>query len=176
MSAVTTLIRSMTSLTPTTLARCPGRQVIFCQLIERIRREQAIRERSGLGSAAMAATQAFAGRVLVTGANGSLGRALIEHLQTCGTTVRALVRSERAAATLRSMAKPPELAIVDWSDAPGLARATEGCDAAVHLVGVLKETPTQRYADAHEGTARALATAATLRRAAPDRVPEHPRR
>jgi NADH dehydrogenase len=28
------------------------------------------------------------------------------------------------------------------------------------LVGVLKETPTQRYADAHEGTARALATAA----------------
>jgi len=109
----------------------------------------------------MAATHAFAGRVLVTGANGSLGRALIQHLQASGRTVRALVRSERAAATLRSLAPPPELAIVDWSDAPGLARATEGCDAVVHLVGVLKETPTQRYADAHEGTARALATAAT---------------
>jgi NADH dehydrogenase len=109
----------------------------------------------------MADLAAFAGRVLVTGANGSLGRALVQHLGATGATVRALVRSERAAATLRSLPSPPELAIVDWSDAPGLARATLGCDAAVHLVGVLKETPTQRYADAHEGTARSLASAAT---------------
>lgn len=100
------------------------------------------------------------GRVLVTGANGSLGRALIKHLQAGGTPVRALVRSERAAATLRALVPPPEVAIVEWSDAAGLARAAQGCDAAVHLVGVLKETPTQRYADAHEGTARALADAA----------------
>ena len=49
---------------------------------------------------------------------------------------------------------------MDWSDAAGLARAATECDAAVHLVGVLKETPAQRYADAHEGTARALAAAA----------------
>jgi NADH dehydrogenase len=109
----------------------------------------------------MAANHAPAGRVLVTGANGSLGRALSQSLHASGALVRALVRSERAAATLRSLPRPPELAIVDWSDAPGLARAALGCDAAVHLVGVLKETPTQRYADAHEGTARALATAAT---------------
>lgn len=108
----------------------------------------------------MAAPHAFAGRVLVTGANGSLGCALVQHLAAAGASVRALVRSERAAATLRALAQPAELAIVDWSDAPGLARAAEGCDAAVHLVGVLKETPTQHYADAHEGTARALATAA----------------
>lgn len=100
------------------------------------------------------------GRVLVTGANGSLGRALIGHLHAGGATVRALVRSERAAATLRSLAPAPEIAIVDWSDAAGLARAATECDAAVHLVGVLKETPAQRYADAHEGTARALAAAA----------------
>jgi len=100
------------------------------------------------------------GRVLVTGANGSLGRALIARLQAAGTSVRALVRSERAAATLRAGPSPPEIAIVEWSDAEGLAAAASGCDAAVHLVGVLKETPTQRYADAHEGTARALAAAA----------------
>lgn len=99
-------------------------------------------------------------RVLVTGANGSLGKALVAHLASAGTKVRALVRSERAAATLRALPAPPEIAIVEWSDADGLARAAAGCDAAVHLVGVLKETPTQRYADAHEGTARALADAA----------------
>lgn len=100
------------------------------------------------------------GHVLVTGANGSLGRGLIGHLQASGATVRALVRSERAAAMLRSLDPAPEIAIVDWSDAAGLARAATGCDAAIHLVGVLKETPSQRYADAHEGTARALAAAA----------------
>ncbi len=100
------------------------------------------------------------GRVLVTGANGSLGQALLSHLIASGLTVRALVRSDRAAATLRSLEPKPELAIVEWSDAAGLARACADCDAAVHLVGVLKQTPTQRYDDAHEGTARALAAAA----------------
>jgi NADH dehydrogenase len=109
----------------------------------------------------MSATHAAAlGRVLVTGANGSLGRALVAHLQAAGAAVRALVRSERAAATLRALPVLPELAIVDWTDAEGLARAFGGCDAAVHLIGVLKETPSQRYADAHEGTCRALAVAA----------------
>jgi len=108
----------------------------------------------------MSANPSLAGRVLVTGANGSLGRALIEHLGAAGVAVRALVRSERAASALRGLAPSPEVAIVDWADAPGLAVACTGCDAAVHLVGVLKETPTQRYADAHEGTARALAAAA----------------
>ncbi|RIL04428.1 MAG: hypothetical protein DCC71_14235 [Proteobacteria bacterium] len=104
--------------------------------------------------------EATIGRVLVTGANGSLGRALIARLAASGIASRALVRSERAAAAVRSLPEAPEIAIVDWSDGEGLARALAGCDAAVHLVGVLKETPTQRYADAHEGTARALADAA----------------
>jgi NADH dehydrogenase len=108
----------------------------------------------------MTTSGARLGRVLVTGANGSLGRALIAHLHSAGATLRALVRSERAAASLRDLPGPPEIAIVEWSDADGLARATAECDAAVHLVGVLKETPTQKYADAHEGTADALAAAA----------------
>jgi uncharacterized protein YbjT (DUF2867 family) len=108
----------------------------------------------------MSANSSHAGHVLVTGANGSLGRALIEHLTATGVAVCALVRSERAAATLRALATPPEVAIVEWADAPGLAHACSRCSAVVHLVGVLKETPTQRYAEAHEGTALALATAA----------------
>jgi NADH dehydrogenase len=100
------------------------------------------------------------GHVLVTGANGSLGRALCRHLAERGAAVRALVRSERAAGTLRPLVPPVEIALASWSDAEALARAATGCDAAVHLVGVLKETPAQRYAEAHEGTARALALAA----------------
>ena len=124
----------------------------------------------------MAATHSFAGRVLVTGANGSLGRALVQHLAAGGATVRALVRSERAAATLRALARPPELAIVDWSHAAGLARAAAGCDAAVHLVGILKETrsePLRGRARAH----RAARSRPPPRSGpAPHRVRQHPRR
>lgn len=102
------------------------------------------------------------GRVLVTGANGQLGRALIRRLArgTPRAAVRAVVRSERAAGVVRALPEAPEVAVVDYGDADALAAAAAGCTAAVHLVGILKEAPGTRYAVAHEGTARALAAAA----------------
>jgi uncharacterized protein YbjT (DUF2867 family) len=99
--------------------------------------------------------------LLVTGANGRLGRSLIRAVAG-RRPVRALVRSERAAATLREL--PPELrpdiVRVDWTDADALAAAGEGATDWVHLVGILKETRSSRYADAHERPAEALARAA----------------
>ncbi len=105
------------------------------------------------------------GRVLVTGANGNLGRALIRRLaHGAGAipqrSVRAVVRSERAAATVRALPEAPAVAIVDYGDVDALAAAAAGCGAIVHLVGILKESSTTRYRDAHEGTAEALAAAA----------------
>jgi NADH dehydrogenase len=101
-------------------------------------------------------------RVLITGANGNLGQALIRRL-TRGSppnrAVRALVRSERAAAAVRALPEA-EVEVVDYADVDALARAAGGCDAIVHLVGILKESSTTSYRDAHEGTAAALATAA----------------
>jgi uncharacterized protein YbjT (DUF2867 family) len=90
-------------------------------------------------------------RVLVTGANGNLGRLAIRRWTRRGIpAVRALVRSERAAALVRALPEPPEV-----------AGAAEGCQAIVHLVGILKETSTSTYAAAHEGSARALVDAAS---------------
>lgn len=103
------------------------------------------------------------GRVLVTGANGNLGRALIARLghdRAPRAAVRTIVRSERAAAAVRALPAAPEVVVVDYGDADALARAAAGCQAAVHLVGILKEAPGTSYADAHEGAARALAAAA----------------
>ena len=105
------------------------------------------------------------GRVLVTGANGNLGRALIRRLaRASGATpripVRALVRSERAAATVRELPEAPDVAVVDYRDVDALAAAATGGVAIVHLVGILKESSTTRYRDAHEGTAEALSAAA----------------
>jgi NADH dehydrogenase len=100
------------------------------------------------------------GRVLVTGANGHLGRRLIRHLEHA--QVRALVRSERAAGALRALpeAARVEIAVAGYDDADGLLRAATGCDHAVHLVGILKEAPGTRYGDAHEGATSALLRAA----------------
>jgi uncharacterized protein YbjT (DUF2867 family) len=96
--------------------------------------------------------------LLVTGANGRLGRSLIRAVAG-RRPVRALVRSERAAASLRDL---PGLEIrqVDWADADALAKAGSGAGDWVHLVGILKETRRARYIDAHERPARALAAAA----------------
>ncbi len=102
--------------------------------------------------------------VLVTGANGHLGRRLCRRLAVgpAPRPVRALVRSERAAQQLRELPESarPEIAIVSYTDVDQLAARAAGCDVAVHLVGVLKETRINRYADAHERPCRALAEAA----------------
>jgi NADH dehydrogenase len=99
--------------------------------------------------------------LLVTGANGRLGRTLIRAVAG-RRPVRALVRSERAAASLRTLppALVPEIVQVDWSDPSALAAAGKGASDWVHLVGVIKETRASRYADAHERPAQALAAAA----------------
>jgi NADH dehydrogenase len=102
--------------------------------------------------------------ILVTGANGQLGRRLIQQLATQDPPrrVRALVRSQRAADSLADVAGPAqaEVRIVDYADATGLTEAARGAGAAVHLLGILKETRSNRYVDAHERPAEALAAAA----------------
>jgi NADH dehydrogenase len=105
------------------------------------------------------------GRVLVTGANGHLGRRLIRRLAGNGSShvpVRAVVRTERAAEVLRALPETtrPEIAVFDTRDADRLARAAEGCERAVHLAGIIRESSTSRYTDAHEATTEALAHAA----------------
>lgn len=72
------------------------------------------------------------------------------------------MRSQRAADSISALCSETgaQVRIVDYADAAGLTRAFEGCDAVVHLVGILKETRVNRYVDAHERTGRALAEAA----------------
>lgn len=102
--------------------------------------------------------------MLVTGANGQIGRRLIERLARAAppVSVRAAVRSPRAAATLEALPAEirPEICIVDYRSAGAITEAARDCRFAVHLVGILKETATSRYEDAHEAATGALAEAA----------------
>ncbi len=104
-------------------------------------------------------------RILVTGANGQLGLHLMRRLAETdapAAAVRAAVRSERAAQSVARLPERfrPETVIVDYAEPAQLARAADGCGVVVHLVGVIKESSTTRFADAHEASCSAIATAA----------------
>jgi NADH dehydrogenase len=77
----------------------------------------------------------MAKRVLVTGASGFVGKAVVRELVLRGWEVRALVN--RAAVVADG--------VTSFSgglfDAAALARAMEGCSAVVHLVGIIAERP-----------------------------------
>jgi NADH dehydrogenase len=107
------------------------------------------------------ATLSSAPPILVTGANGQLGRRLMRRLARLQPprASRAVVRSERAAEAAAASGAEPDVRIVDYADTDALAAAAAGCEAAVHLAGILKETRANRYEDAHERPARALADA-----------------
>lgn len=76
-------------------------------------------------------------RVLVTGATGLVGGAVVRELVARGHRVRALVRPSSDLANLAG----PELAEVervegDVLDRPSVERALEGCQAVVHAAGI----------------------------------------
>ena len=91
--------------------------------------------------------------IAVTGANGHVGRRLLRERPDA----RAIVRSERAAATLAGHA---DVRVVDYADRAALASACAGCEAIVHLVGIIREGAHASFHDAHEAPAEALARAA----------------
>lgn len=72
-------------------------------------------------------------RVLVTGATGFVGKAVVERLATAGFTVRAAVRSP----SLVPHAK--EHIVADVSDVKSLRTAVSDCDSIIHLVAIIKE-------------------------------------
>ena len=101
------------------------------------------------------------GSVVITGANGNLGRRLLRSLGA-GESVRALVRSEQAAELLRMLPVNirPDVWVVDYLDPRDMYAALAGARAVVHLVGIIKEPRLGDYHQAHEATCTVLAEAA----------------
>ncbi|MBV1904944.1 MAG: NAD(P)H-binding protein [Pseudomonadales bacterium] len=108
------------------------------------------------------------GPVLISGANGSLGRRMIARLAPLVSVV-ALVRSALAAKGLQSELAASNFAanvtihVHDYSQgagATGLVEIMTGCKSLIHLAGIIKETRSSTYIQAQEDTTRALVEAA----------------
>ncbi|WP_406195453.1 condensation domain-containing protein [Kitasatospora sp. NBC_01560] len=80
-----------------------------------------------------------AGTVLLTGATGGVGAAVLQELTAQGRPVRALVRPESAHLVARSGV---EVAEGDLADLDGLRRAVEGVDAVIHAACTFTEHAT----------------------------------
>lgn len=92
--------------------------------------------------------------VLVIGGSGFVGRELVRQLRAAGHTPRVLARGthgvEAGVETVRGSVLQPET----------LAAACAGCDAVVHLVGIISEVGAQTYEHVHiDGTRNVLAAA-----------------
>ena len=72
--------------------------------------------------------------ILVTGATGFIGRALIRQLSESGHPLRALIRPSRRSPRLPK-GVPVEVAVVSMADTRGLRAALNGVDVIFHLAG-----------------------------------------
>jgi len=96
--------------------------------------------------------------ILVTGANGFVGRNLVRRLQKDGTAVRALVRNAAKAARLRDLGA--ELVDGDISNLSLLEAAMKGCAKVIHLVGIIQEAHGVTFKGVHVDGTRNLLEAA----------------
>jgi NADH dehydrogenase len=79
-------------------------------------------------------------RVFVTGGTGFVGRALVQALRAEGHVVRCLTR-RGSEADLKGLEAIERVEGDVLESADGLAYAMSGCDAVVHLVGIIREIP-----------------------------------
>ncbi|HEY2154447.1 MAG TPA: NAD(P)H-binding protein, partial [Isosphaeraceae bacterium] len=94
-------------------------------------------------------------KVLITGANGFLGRHVVDEFLKRGNEVRAMVRP---AARIDGLGWPAEVEVfrADLRASRDLVSAFEGIDAVVHLAAGVKRSEDAQFAASVVGTERLL--------------------
>jgi uncharacterized protein YbjT (DUF2867 family) len=100
--------------------------------------------------------------IVITGANGAVGTALIRYLSAGAPLgamrLRALVRSSARAQSLHALGA--EIIVVDYRRPETLRDAVAGAEVVIHLVGALLPRRGETLAQANVETTRALVEAA----------------
>jgi uncharacterized protein YbjT (DUF2867 family) len=97
-------------------------------------------------------------RLVITGANGGVGRNLLTHAAARGTEAVAVVRSERAASSVTGL-RGIDVRVVAGDDAAGLAAVMQGASSVVHLAGILIESRDATYEQANVAATAAVVAA-----------------
>ena len=93
--------------------------------------------------------------ILITGATGFVGGHLVKRMRQEGQKVRAIVRTPGKAQALADLGV--EVVPGDISDPVSLEAAAKGCDAIIHLVGIIQEGRGFTFRSVHvEGTRNIL--------------------
>lgn len=100
--------------------------------------------------------------ITVFGGSGFIGRHLIRRLAASDWIVRAGVRDVEAASFLKPMGGAGQLVLwpCDITNPESVAKALEGADAAVNLVGILYERGARTFQRIHVEAAESIAKAA----------------
>lgn len=95
-------------------------------------------------------------RILVTGATGFIGSAIVDALLARGHVPVPAVRDVRAAKRRWPMLDPVAVDFARDTDAATWRPRLQGVDAVVNAVGILRESRAQPFAALHDATPRAL--------------------
>src|SRR5688572_13160845 len=76
--------------------------------------------------------------LLLTGATGTIGTALLRRLTARGTPVRCLVRDPRRLGAERVRV---QIALGDLADPPSFRHALRGVDTVIHLAASIRDQP-----------------------------------
>src|SRR6476660_8146925 len=97
-------------------------------------------------------------KVFLTGATGFVGRNMLRRLLEEGHALRALVRELPKAAS--GEFGKAELIAGDVVEGTGLDQGMQGCDAVIHLVGIIVEKGTNTFERVHHLGTRNVVEAA----------------
>lgn len=99
-------------------------------------------------------------RVFVTGGTGFVGREVVRQLTAAGHTARCLVRSGSEGKL--EIREGVEIHLGDVTEPESLTKGLQGCEAVIHLVGIIREYPSRGITFSHlhtEATENVLAAA-----------------
>jgi NADH dehydrogenase len=99
------------------------------------------------------------GLVTVFGGSGFVGGQVVRQLAKAGHRVRVAVRNPNLAYKMRMLGDVGQIEVVQANvrNAPSVARAVEGAEAVVNLVGVLWESGRQKFQTLHVMGAKTIA-------------------
>ena len=97
-------------------------------------------------------------KVFLTGATGFVGKHMLERLLVEGHAVRAAVRDPQKAGSAGNA--KAELVAGDIFEGTGLDQGMQGCDAVIHLVGIIVEKGSNTFERVHHLGTRNVVEAA----------------